>query len=99
MQNVNRIVAKASSGTIRINKINAFCELSSKSGSIRIEDCNLTENSSIQATSGGVNITKLNDVYVDAKATTGSVKVQNNDRKLDTELKIKTTSGSIRVNK
>ena len=45
----------------------------------------MTENSSIQATSGGVNITKLNDVYVDANATTGSVKVQNNDRKLDTE--------------
>lgn len=99
MQKTNRINAKASSGSIRIEEINEFCDLSATSGGIKIEDCNLIENSSIQASSGGVHITRLNDVYVDAKATSGSVKLQNNNRKSDIELKIKTTSGSIKVDK
>lgn len=98
-QNVERISARATSGNIKINSISQFCELSTKSGAIRIEACNLTENSSIQATSGGVHIQRLNDVYVDAKAISGSVKIENNDRKSDIELKINTTSGSIKVNK
>ena len=98
-QNVGRILVKASSGNIKINSISEFCKLTTTSGAIRIEDCNLTENSSIQATSGGVYILRLNDVYVDAKATSGSIKVEKNNRKSDIELKITTTSGSIKVNK
>lgn len=98
-ENTGRILARVSSGNIKLESVSEHCELSTKSGSIRIEDCNLTENSSIQATSGGVHIHRLNDVYVDAKATSGSVKIENNDRKSDIELKINTTSGSIKVNK
>ena len=96
--NINRITAKTSSGSIKINSVNGYLDLSSTSGGIKIEECSLTENSNIHATSGSVSVNKTNDIYIDASSTSGSRKVNNGDRKSDTELKISTTSGSIKVN-
>ncbi len=98
MENTNKITAKATSGGININEINGFCDLNCKSGSIKIEKCNLNENSSIHATSGGVKIKETNDIYIDAKVSSGDIKVENNNRLSEIELKIETTSGGIRVN-
>lgn len=95
--NTNRITAKTSSGSIRINGINEYCDISATSGGIKIEKCNLTENSSISAKSGGVHIGETNDIFVNAKANSGSIKVKNTNRKADIELNIETTSGSIKV--
>lgn len=75
---------------------NGKIQVESHSGNVKCETVNNIE---IQAKSGGVHITKLNEVYVDASAKSGSVKVNENSRKSDIELKIRTTSGSIRVNK
>lgn len=63
-----------------------------------MEKCNLNENSSIHATSGGVKIKETNDIYIEAKANSGDVKVENNNRLSEIELKIETTSGEIKVN-
>lgn len=95
---VGSIVANVTSGSIKINKIKQSCNLSSNSGSVRIEECNLTQNSEINVKSGSVNIGKINDVFVNATAKFGSVRVRsNNNRKAEVELKIQTTSGSIKV--
>lgn len=95
---VGSVVATVNSGSIRIERINQACNLSTKSGSVRIEECNLTQNSEINVKSGAVNIKKINDVFVNATAKSGSVKVKNaNNRKAEVELKIQTTSGSIKV--
>lgn len=97
---VGSITANVTSGSIKINRIKQACNLSSNSGSVRIEDCNLTQNSEITVKSGSVNIGTINDVFVNATAKSGSVKVRNdNNRKAEVELKIQTTSGSIKVEK
>ena len=69
------------------------------SGDITIREVNLTKDSSIKAVSGDINIEKANDIYVDAHATSGDIKIDDNNRKAPVELKIKTTSGDIEVNK
>lgn len=97
IQTAEKITAKTTSGSIAIEKIDGFCELTSTSGSIKVGECSLKENSEMSAKSGSVHLKKTNSFYTDAKTTSGSVKIENNDRKAETELKIKTTSGRIRV--
>ena len=95
---VKRIQAEASSGEIEINKINEYCNLATSSGSIDIETLNITENSSINAKSGNVEIKNKNDIYVGTKTTSGDADVQNNNRMSEIVLDITTTSGNIKVN-
>jgi len=97
VQEADKLTAKTTSGGIAIQKINRFCNLSSTSGSIKVEECSLQENSSIRTKSGSVTVTKTNEFYADTNTNSGSVKVQSNNRKAEIELKIQTTSGSIRV--
>lgn len=98
VEKVNRIVGATTSGNITIGDINSFCNLSCSSGSVNINNCIIDENSTIRTTSGVVKISKIDNAYIDTKTSSGSVKVENNDRKSDIVLNIQTTSGSIRVN-
>ncbi|MCI9177145.1 MAG: DUF4097 domain-containing protein [Clostridia bacterium] len=93
----NSITAKTTSGSIRFETIDGFCNLSSKSGSIKIGSIKISENSSIQATSGNVKIEEATNMYIDTQTTSGSIKVNENNRKAEVELRIRTTSGSVSV--
>ena len=92
------IYAKATSGDFLLGDINGKLTLNTTSGDIKINKVNLTNNSTIKVTSGDVVIGETNDIYVDAHVVSGDVKVNNNNRKSDYELKINTTSGDIIVN-
>lgn len=92
-----RFQAQASSGNIDINKISEFCNLTTSSGSIDIETLNIIENSSISAKSGDIDVNGKNDIYVETETKSGDVDIKNNNRMSEIVLKIKTTSGSIRV--
>ena len=98
VEKTENITAKAKSGGISIKNIDGFCDLDCKSGYIKIEKCDLNENSSISTKSGGVKIKETNDIYIDAKTNSGDIKVENNNRLSEIELKIETTSGGIEVN-
>ncbi len=98
IEKAGKIEARASSGSIKIGMIASFCDLSTNSGEIKIEECNLNEDSKITAKSGAVRIKKTNDIYINAKAKSGSTKIEQNNRKSDIELKIETISGGIKVN-
>lgn len=95
LDKANKVVARTTSGNIRINTINEKCELSSVSGNITVDSCSLIENSTMQSTSGDVRISKGSNMYIDTKTTSGDVRIENNNRKAEIELKIKTTSGNI----
>lgn len=97
VETAKELTAKTTSGSIAVEKVDGFCDLSSTSGSIKIGECSLNENSEISAKSGSVHLKKANAFYTDAKTTSGSMKINSNDRKAETELKVRTTSGSIRV--
>ena len=92
-----RLQAEASSGEIEINRINEYCNLTISSGSIDVETLNITENSSINAKSGNVEIKNKNDIYIETETNSGDVDVKNNNRMAESVLKITTTSGSIRI--
>ena len=94
----NKISVKATSGGIYVGEVNGFCDLYCNSGTIKVDKCIINEDSSIRTTSGSVVVKETNNIYVDANATSGSIKVNNSDRKSDVELKISTTSGGIKVN-
>lgn len=94
----NNIIAQNTSGGIVINKVNGSCDLASKSGSIKIEELIISDNSSIKTTSGNVKVISGENMYIETSTNSGSVKINGNDRKAEVELKIQTTSGSIKIN-
>lgn len=87
------------SGDVKARKVNKEVNIEITSGDVTINEVNLSKDSSIKTTSGDVTIEKANDIYVDAHATSGDIEISDNNRKATSELKIKTTSGDIIVNK
>ena len=99
VEKVNSIDLESRSGDITLNTINEYLKIKTTSGDIKIKNLNIIKDSEIKVTSGDVEIDNvLSSVYFDTKVTSGDVKVGNNDRHANCELKIKTTSGDIRVN-
>lgn len=98
INSVNDVKIITTTGDIVLGKVNNYLDLETTTGDIDIDEANLSKNSTINATTGDINIKKINDVYVDAKTTTGDTDVENNNRKSDIELSIKTTTGDVRVN-
>ena len=96
--NVNELTTDLSTGDVLVNKVNGYLNLSSSTGDVTISNVNLTKNSNIKTTTGDVKISTLNDVYVEANTSTGDTRINNNNRKSDLELKIKTSTGDIDVN-
>ena len=58
----------------------------------------INKNSNLKASTGDVEVKKLNNVYIDADTSTGDVNVKNNNRKSDVELKVRTSTGDIDIN-
>ena len=90
--------ATATSGDISVGEVNGKLVIATTSGDVSINKLNLTSNSSIKVTSGDVTIGKTNDIYIDAKVTSGDSKINVNNRHASYELKINTKSGDIIVN-
>ena len=97
VEGAKRLQAEASSGEIDINKIEEYCNLTTNSGSIKIDSLNITENSNINAKSGNVDIKRKNDIYIETETGSGDSDIKNNNRMAEIVLKITTTSGSIKV--
>lgn len=98
IKNINNLDLKTNSGDVNINTINNKVNIQSTSGDIEINNLLLTESSNIKANSGDIEIDKTNDIYIDAFTTSGEIKIKNNNRKAECEIKIETTSGDIDVN-
>ena len=58
IEGAKRLQAQCSSGKMNITHIENYCELSTSSGDIEIQSLNITENSTISAKSGNVDIRK-----------------------------------------
>ena len=94
-KNVN---IETTTGDISIDKMEGQLNIKTNTGDIRIGTATLSEDSSITATTGDIKVDSLTGAYVEASSTTGSIKINNNDRKLEKTCTIKTTTGDIRVN-
>ena len=86
------------SGDININNVNKRLRVITTSGDVNVNKFNILENSTIESTSGDIDIINNNsNCYVETKTTSGDIKVNKSDRKSDLILNIKTTSGDINV--
>lgn len=94
---VNRLTLSTTTGDITINKINGYMNISTTTGDIDINNVELLENSNINVTTGDITIGNTNEFYIDAHSKTGDVKINNNYRTAELELKISATTGDIRI--
>lgn len=94
---INDIDAKNDYGDIIIKKILNSLNLSDSCGNIKIENLNLNKNSEISDDTGDISIGSTNKIYIDAKTDLGNVKINNNYRKSNVELKIRNSCGDIKV--
>lgn len=95
---VDNLSVESTSGDVEINKINKYLNIETISGDIDIKDLSLAENSRIRVTSGDVTIFKSSEnIYYNAKTTSGNVRINNNDRFANIELTINTISGDVMV--
>lgn len=97
IKNAKSIEGKTTSGDLELGTITSFIKYKTTSGDFEIDRFTLEKDSSIETTSGDVEIDNISNAYVDAHATSGDIKIKNNDRHAEYELKIKTTSGDITV--
>lgn len=84
-------------GATEINKAYSRVDIDASMGSVDIDELSLDQNSNIEASMGSINISKTNNVYIDAKADMGSVNVAKNDRESKVELKVRCSMGSINI--
>lgn len=95
LSQANKVNVETVSGDIEIQEVTEALEIKTTSGDIEIASCQITQNSNIQTISGDVDISRLGDIYVNTKTTTGDVKTPMNNRNATVELNIQTVSGDI----
>ena len=88
---------ESTTGDINIKKLNNSIDAVITTGDININNMQLTENSSIRTTTGDIYIKTNNEFYVDASSSTGDINIKNNYRTSEYELKLKSTTGDIKV--
>lgn len=86
----------STSGETRIGKTGNV-NISTISGDVTIDELTVNIESYIGTTSGEVLVSKVNDVYVETKSTSGDSNIKSSNRNSLNTLKIKTTSGDIIV--
>ena len=92
------VKVKTTSGEITVKKIGKSADIGSTSGDVEIDTIDIKENSNITTLSGDVKIkNNVCNCYVETESTSGDAKIEKSDRKSDIVLKVKTTSGDIKV--
>ena len=97
VNSVNQVTAKNDYGDINISLINDYLDIENQCGDIKLNNINLTKNSSIKDDYGDITIGKTNEIYVDTKTDLGDVDINNNYNKSDITLKIENDCGNIKI--
>ena len=95
---VHNIEAENDYGNIKITKITNSLNLSNSCGDIRVDNLILNEDAKINNDMGKIYIGSTNKIFFDAKTDLGKVRIGNNYRKADVELKLRNNCGDIIVN-
>lgn len=94
----NNININNNMGDIKIEEINEYVEISGDAGDIKINNLNITKNSSIKTNAGDIKISNTNDIYIDSKTDIGDVKIRKNNKDAEIKLLIDNNLGDIKVN-
>lgn len=98
VDSVDDIVVKNNYGDIKITNVYNFINAEEDCGDVKIDNLNISKDSSIKNNLGSIKIGSTNEIYIDAKTDLGDVKITNNYQKSDITLKIENDCGDIKVN-
>ncbi len=98
VENILDVTIKTRVGDIKIEKINNYLSLNTKTGDIKIGNASIKKNSKIKTNVGDIRINKTNGCYIDATSNVGDKSINQNDRKSDIVLEIKSNVGDIDIN-
>lgn len=96
--NIKNTSIASVSGEVNVDTIIGKMNITTTSGDIEIHQLDCQSDSEIKTVSGEVRINKLSHAYVETKSVSGDADIVENDRTAEHTLKIKTTSGDIKVN-
>jgi len=94
---VKEVTVENDYGDIKIDNVFGYLNVDADCGDISIRNVELYKNSSIKSDFGDVYIGGTNQIYIDAKSNLGDVKVKNNYRDSELELKIENSCGDVEV--
>ena len=98
IEKVNSIDVKNNYGDVKITEINEYVKIDSNAGDVKIQNLNIEKDSLITTDVGSIKIEKTNDIYIDADADVGEVKIRENNKNAEVTLKIENNVGDIKVN-
>ena len=84
-------------GHIKIYEINDKFDIENNCGNIEIEYVNIKRDSSAKTDTGNIKIKNKNDIYVEGSTDVGKVNIDNNNRKAEIKLELKSDVGTINV--
>ncbi len=96
-KNIENVNGDTSSGSIHFSRIVGYTNLKTSSGDIQLNDFQILKNSNIVTSSGDVTVFHITDCYINTKTRSGDVHIKENNRFLEIELQIETSSGDIDV--
>ena len=85
---INNIDIKCDYGNIEIKEVLNRCNIKADCGNVKIEKAIIYEDSSINVDLGNVDISEINDIYIDANVDLGKTNLSSNNRSSNISLKI-----------
>jgi len=98
IDNIDDVVVENEYGDITIKNVKEYLKLHNESGDIKLDNISIIKDSFIDLEYGDIKIKSINDVYIDAKADYGELKVKNNNKDSEIMLKIHNIHGDIKIN-
>lgn len=85
-------------GNTEIKEINEFVKINSDAGDIKIDNINITKDSSIETNVGKIKIENINEIYVETSTDLGKISINKNYRESEITLTLESNVGDITVN-
>ena len=96
---VKNVKVKCDAGNVEIGTISNQCDMKMNCGNLRVGEMNLNADSYVKADMGNINIKKINDIYVDAKADLGRCNIGKSVRSSNVTLSVDCDMGNIDIEK
>lgn len=94
---VNSIDVKNNYGDVKITEINEYVKIDGDAGDIKIDNINITKDSSIETNVGKIKINKTNEIFIEASTDLGKTSIKENHRESEITLNIKSNVGDIKI--
>ena len=96
---IRNAAVKCDLGNTEIKEVSNKCDIKVDCGNIEIDTISIQKDSTIKSDLGNVNITKINDIYIESEVGLGKTNISQNNRNFEITLKINCDCGNVTVGK